>query len=1440
MISDKKAQLSMFFLIGILIVAVFAAIWYINSRSAELQLQAPTEKLITDLLKTGAVPYYVGLCLDRQAGEALDYVGKQGGDIFLDQYGIAPNPSRSLTLGYGEDVNRITYGISAPPLVENTTYPFPPGYPGGEGANAQVPELRFDKTGLFGHRTLRRLCDTNGSNSPFVFNESRWSTYSAEDNKTYKNVITDPICMYDNYDDYLSIQYQMESYVENTLLNNCTNWTAIQMETGYNISPTGESVDVVFRLGLDDVWVDAYIPIVISVTGGEPVYTVADFHTRFDVRLKKLVEFATLVAKYDSYYLAWNMSFEYEQLYNWDTHISLLADAPYKPASWDDIITVMDMGSVLFGKPYIYRFVRENRYPALDYIHENSGVDDIDWGSDYDIVVMEYHNITITPNPMTDTGAIYDPDEDNLTYYYTGWRSTCLDAPFDGVGTPDTAGCSGLEPSASPSMYFDFPNKGASLNDSYWSSSSIQSSELLNWTSSRPYLLSGRNASYMPNDQELGPHNVTVWVCDEAGLCDYQVVRILVLGYPEVYLNGTNYFAPQIPYNHASVEDFYVLNGEGSTPNSPYYSPILGYIFSDDVEPFEIEVDNWVVDLPQPNPSSARHIYKIPEYNFSRDALCVKDEWGHCTDDYYNALNHTINLSLKGYDIPPATMNVTVHQCLPYYDAKFPFPWPYNKTKDAFQMSHSCCSPGKAISFDVVYGSGGDVYLFPQVHFWIVLNTFYGGDLGLIVVQNSTGAVVGLSHGDFTFLQNAMMCLSLVSSSPLIPVFPFDDSSSDDTQLIINPGMSSVSWSGPSTTFAADPPDFSSIGVIGPDDSSDPEPADTPLLDALDIPYPICITSPGDQYVSLFFNGMSFDIGGNTYAQEGVPPGLYKVTLFSKLSADIPRWGTWFDDDHVCYGGQAKVGVMEMMEESFDDVDISFPLEDPNKIYSPASMGYENMVNDVVLMDFVRKCSGDRGNVCTGEADVTYTSMHSCSDLSGTEIERCMGPDLTYKSIDDGYYVAMPCSSDADCSSCDYCSGVCDDSGYCLPADGCKPFSAGNSFEKEFNVLRTAGDYGEADGTCNPIATCSDDADVYSPGTSSGQFLIPGAHCNGADGTCSVAKDEIDCAMFDGYTDMSASTHICMYGNAAVAEHLFTSSFLCNNPGPGLANCAMSALGSDPDSSKTACLACHDPATAAYATGSGSGIYVEDRTPAIPSPFTHVRDCCGDDIGEGGFPYGAVSSTFNYSRSGSSAKGQYFTTEKVCDDYFGGLLDNDDWLHWIDNDCDALANCMDSDCWGLGKRGPIGSYCCNALATTHNLCIAQLDPIGTGVDCGANYECDCLRITSGPGSSFADPLPGDTTINTCMNEYDGPNPNRVFNISSLSETQFIFTVEDLDGGSDCELDLSEMWFYDSSFSQLGDEKTASSSTQRIPSGATLFALVNNNLDDDCLVNIEFI
>ncbi|MFC1741890.1 hypothetical protein ACFL3V_05120 [Nanoarchaeota archaeon] len=1391
---DRKAQLSMFFLMGFFLVGIFAFMWYANQQTAQQQLEAPTEKLITDLLKTGAIPYYVMLCLENASKTALNLVGHQGGDIFLYQYGPAPNPTNFINLD-----KKVTYGIMRPYLEDGTSYPNPPGYPGGEGKFLQGPYLNFKGKGRFGEVSLRRLCDTQGVNSPYSQYMFGYGGY----------VITAVFCQAPYiYSETMSTQWQMEQFIENTL-NNCTeaNWENISKTTGYDINQTGPP-NITVRLGTSDVNIDAFIPMVIKVGGREPVYTVADYHARFPVRLKKIVELASYIATYDSFALWFNISSDFETFKHlWDSNIHLKVSTPMKSVGlwglWDDIITIEDSASVLDGKNYIYRFVRQNRHPVLDYIHEEGGN-----LSQYDVVVMEDETIRIDPNPDQSTIdinpnpsvnenviLIYDPDEDNLTYYYTGWKETC-DEKYDTDFNRLRVACSAAEPTH-PSNYFDFPNNGVELNSTWesnyysqWTSSPIwaaldlageitsnpdsyPSPAPMEWTSSDAYLSTGRNATFTPQRDDIGPHNVTVWVCDEGGLCDYQIIRILVIDYPRLVLNGSHpyrMFDPNIPPEAASVEDYYEFDAGSSTGLIVFELGLVqGYLLSDLNETFNITFGPTVmtVDLPRGAPYYSRDIRYIWNFTFNRTRHC---ELEGCSDTQH-IVNHTIELSVPTLTTPPRVMNVSVHQCLPLRNEEHPYPWPYNNTEDSFLASHTCCSIG------------------PEYNITIEVDADHIVDI--------TDEITGMSFPTIEYLIRR------------------DYDSDYDVRLRDENENDVTNW----------------------------------LL-------PHSVTN--DRRINITFDNSVVPVTNLI--------GLtLKINVFkTPATADsYPGWGAWLPDSTTCYGGIPKIGLVT----SFNETIIPYGPPDVGETtteYSGVSLSsweepthHWTWTNDFVVMNFKRFCSGDRGNICNGLAERYFRAVKSCPDMDrdNGEIESCKGPPPTFSENPVQF---SPDLSDQYCDSHGMCLDPPASSGYCnfdenlcynLPSGvtlECDSYHFTNpsrgSFEEAFGLNRTGSPDVPADGTCNERSACSVTGNIYDYDISvpSGPFLIRGARCN--HGECTMGGTRISCSDYNGRASAedaipSANPPFCeslSTGPDNSFASMFTLNYECRKDSTteiaGCNHITEPSGQANPDNDQQSCEACRKV---------GSGGFIEN--PSSPWVGGTVR-CCGDDAGEGGYPYGdpgVFQSVHAERTSGNSHAGNYNSgTEFICDDYHTtNFVD-----YWIDNDCDGEANCIDDDC--AGNPGPNGITCCrinnpsDCESTLH-----ESETLG-GIECDTENECNCIQAMGVSDSSLPSsttnlyrtdtPTIGPAGVKLCIASYTETYiANRHMKVRVPSDMNTIYLEpEDVDGGSECAgLNEVQLKVWDAAGTTPIPPSSVNPNTDYI-------VAFENYVDEDCIVTIK--
>jgi hypothetical protein len=173
--------------------------------------------------------------------------------------------------------------------------------------------------------------------------------------------------------------------------------------------------------------------------------------------------------------------------------------------------------------------------------------------------------------------------------------------------------------------------------------------------------------------------------------------------------------------------------------------------------------------------------------------------------------------------------------------------------------------------------------------------------------------------------------------------------------------------------------------------------------------------------------------------------------------------------------------------------------------------------------------------------------------------------------------------------------------------------------------------------------------------------------------------------------------------------------------------CGQDSNEADPDINERLCQACLDPSTRPQHANGGTW-----------RDGAGYKSCCGDDAGEGGFPYTTTTSgpisAHRASEATTPVAGSFpvgSLKETVCDDYYGASYDSS---KQIDNDCDNQPNCKDSDCYTptgrLPKVGPEKGYCCGGTSDDSN-CVQAFESHLTGAlaTCGTNNECSCTDIS---------------------------------------------------------------------------------------------------------------
>jgi hypothetical protein len=363
--------------------------------------------------------------------------------------------------------------------------------------------------------------------------------------------------------------------------------------------------------------------------------------------------------------------------------------------------------------------------------------------------------------------------------------------------------------------------------------------------------------------------------------------------------------------------------------------------------------------------------------------------------------------------------------------------------------------------------------------------------------------------------------------------------------------------------------------------------------------------------------------------------------------------------------------------------------------------------------------------------------------------------------------------------------------------DDCKLYGSRDerpiSFESAFNLNRTYAPEEMADGVCNPTPTCSKRENEYDFDDTEGPYLLKGATCSGGECSKPLEDEPTDCGYYNGRTQRSGDTrpiqeiqlesldYYCTQSTAS-AKNLLSRSYTCTETG-GLPSCTKEDPPKDLDTDKRLCDAC------LKATGTA-----KITAPGTATTYSSGK-CCGDDAGEGGFPYAAAGISAKRT-SGLSGGGNYGI--EVCDDYYGTSKSN-----IIDNDCDGKKDCADSDCTGANYRdirnsfdswkrylNPAGALCCDSDADCNNFLDPQRSE-GGRTDCTGN-TCDCKAVGTATPKELTLTPGTPLVVKTCVprseeifiEPYMGDD--RAFHVSGAVGRTFRIVAQDIEGGvEDC-------------------------------------------------------
>lgn len=654
----KKAQVTIFIIIGILAIASFSMVQRVREEAMQRQLSSEADLIVQDLMQTTAIKRYVELCLDRLSKDALYFVEHQGGVIFPSQ-GTSlyqANP-RFLSFRLGENYSaNITYGITVDRSymgVESPKYPCgnygaPPAFCGfiDNLSIFSMDDRRLNRI-RFGYDSLNPLCKT------------------------------DRDCQY-NYgvkSGFNSIQEQMEVYVEKNM-KYCVNFTSFLEKLNHNVS-VPEEPDVAIQFKSGSMQVDMYYPMNVTFQKHSPVTKMLDFQSLIVTDIMAMYSFAYTVVKNEILNLSFSplMIYAYPGISNYQFQFVHLKDY-YR---YDDIFRVISPNNFLNGRAEVFQFAIENRPPVLDYIPEMNPP-----AKNYDIVMMEDNDLVIRP-------LAKDPDDDELDFFYGGWLAEYNISYVDSEGDYQF-----------PDIYYNgvFTGKklddvllsGTKLNIDLFSSphqSNIELSDDENsWHNSGFYEETKKDAYVNLKHKNIGPHNFSVIVMDPGFLADYQVVRLMVddelnadASMSRSIFNELNDRYPDSRFT--SVEDPFILDATATEDQIRTGEITYEWIDFSENPSLLVETTNDTFHFPDKSENLYDNITEIDTYRFAN----------------FSDNLHFLRLTAKSQGITgisasaQSVVELEVYECIPHRNSRVKI-FPYNGEENPYLADHTCCNGG--------------------------------------------------------------------------------------------------------------------------------------------------------------------------------------------------------------------------------------------------------------------------------------------------------------------------------------------------------------------------------------------------------------------------------------------------------------------------------------------------------------------------------------------------------------------------------------------------------------------------------------------------------------------------------------------------------------------------------------------------------------------------
>jgi len=388
---SRSAQVTIFMILGLLILFVFIFVFSLSASIKKGQLQEVQEKTLTKSFKKEALRIFVEDCLTDELEKGLVLIGTQG-RLWSDQSG-GTKPFEVGISGVTVGSERVFYGITKDTyLQDENAYPC-----SNESSSPEFCQYSYPYTKVgFGSLQLKTS----------------------------------------------TIQNDLRRY-----LLNRTVWCVSEF-TQKNISSSAklESQDIALDLNIQDTGIDVKVhyPLKLSL-GNEEFFHLSEFDFFYPTKFKALLDTAvSFPSRMDWQYVDFNYTnktlkssfFTYgneqqvtqgsctpfknyffcnQALFS-DQYAALGTELSRKPLANGDDLFVFQASSILKSPElYTYQFARQNRPPALDYVHR---LECPAAGYDY-LVIPKDEELGL----INFTLSAIDPDEDKVVYLVSNDKS---------------------------------------------------------------------------------------------------------------------------------------------------------------------------------------------------------------------------------------------------------------------------------------------------------------------------------------------------------------------------------------------------------------------------------------------------------------------------------------------------------------------------------------------------------------------------------------------------------------------------------------------------------------------------------------------------------------------------------------------------------------------------------------------------------------------------------------------------------------------------------------------------------------------------------------------------------------------------------------------------------------------------------------------------------